>query len=206
MTGAVSRCLAADDRGSPAAEFAIVLPVMLILMMGLIDLAVQGYVEAVLTGAVQKAGRDSTIQGNATQTATIDANVKAAVKAVAANATFTSTRTNFDTYGTIAGEPFVDSKYPATSSGVYDGICNHGESYTDLNGNSRYDLDTSATGQGGANDVTRYTMTVTYNRLFPIASMIGWGRTVTLTATTLLKNQPYATQSVNTGTIARTCP
>lgn len=205
MMPGLLRAIAADRRGTPVIEFALVAPVMLILIMGLGDLAYQCYIQSVLTGAVQKAGRDSTIQGNATQTGTIDDRVKAVVKTVASSATFTSTRANYDTYSAMAGEPFVDSKYPNTTAGVFDGVCNHGESYTDVNGNGRYDLDLSATGEGGANDVAKYTMTVTYNRLFPLASMIGWSRTVTLTATTILKNQPYATQNVNSGTTAGTC-
>ena len=200
------RALVGDDAGSPALEFAITLPVVLVLMMGLGDLAFQAYVQAMLTGAVQKAGRDSTIQGNSdtAASAALDTKVSTAVTAVARSATLNFTRTNFDTYGAMAGEPFIDSKYP-NSSGSYDGVCNHNEVYTDLNKNGRYDLDLSAGGQGGANDVTRYTVTLTYNRLFPIARWVGWSNTVTLVATTLLKNQPYATQTANDGTGSGTC-
>ena len=196
------RRLAADRRGSPTTEFAIVAPVMLLLMMGLGELAFQGYVQSVLSGAVQKAGRDSTIQGNAALTDSIDAKVKAVVKTVA---TFTSDRINVDNYAELAGEPFIDSKYPDATSGTYDGICNHSESFTDLNRNGRYDLNVSASGEGGANDVAKYTMTVTYNRLFPLGTLVGWSPTVTLSASTILKNQPYATQSVNNGTTSGTC-
>ena len=53
-------------------------------------------------------------------------------------------------------------------------------------------------GQGGANDVTYYKMTVTYPRLFPFAWLIGWSATQTISAATILKNQPYATQTVTT--------
>ena len=185
----------------------MVAPVMLMLMMGLGEMTYQDYVQSVLTGAVQKVGRDSTIQGNATaaQSDALDAVVRKAVMALVPSATFVSSRSNFDNYAAIAGEPFTDSKYPNNASGTYDGICNHGESYTDVNSNGHYDTDLSQTGQGGAGDVTQYTMTVTYNRIFPIGTYMGWGRTVTLSATTLLKNQPYATQSMNTGTTTGQC-
>lgn len=199
--------LVADRRGGAAEEFALVAPVLLVLIMGLGDLAFQEYVQAVLTGSVQKAGRDATIEGNATQTAAIDAKVTATVSKLVPSATFTSTRANYDTYADIAGEPFTDSRYPNDATGTLDGICDHGESYTDVNGNGRYDSNLGASGQGGANDVTKYTMTVTYNRLFPLGALIGWGKTVTLTATTILKNQPYATQTTNnSGTATGTCP
>ena len=50
-----------------------------------------------------------------------------------------------------------------------------------------------------ANAVTLYTVTVTYPRLFPIWAFVpGFGGTQTISAATLLKNQPYATQSTTT--------
>ena len=155
---------------------------------------------------MQKAARDSTVQGNQAQMQTdvIDAKVKKIVQSVIASATFASTRSNYDNYAAIAGEPFTDSRYPAGNSGTYDGICDHGEPYIDVNNNGQYDLDLSSSGDGGANDVVKYTMKVSYRRLFPIG-FFKWGQTATLTATTILKNQPYATQSVNNGTGTGTC-
>ena len=47
----------------------------------------------------------------------------------------------------------------------------------------------------GAGAVTLYTMTVTYPRLFPIWRFIGVPNSQSISASTLLKNQPYATQS-----------
>ena len=52
-----------DRRGATIMEFAIVSPVMLLLLMGLSDMLYQQYAQSILTGAVQKAGRASTIQG-----------------------------------------------------------------------------------------------------------------------------------------------
>lgn len=184
-----------DRRGSPLAEFAIVLPVALILMMGLSDLAFQAYVQAILTGAMQKAGRDSTLQDNALAADAIDQKVETAVKAVAWTATFNPTRTNYDNYASTAGEPFYDTRYPDKKTGPYDGVCNHGEQFIDQNGNGKWDSDPGQDGQGLANDVTRYTMEVNYNRIFPIARLIGWDNQVRLTATTILKNQPYQKQT-----------
>lgn len=200
----IVRSLSDDRRGTAVLQFALVAPVLFTLLMGLAELAFQNYVQSVLTGAVQKAARDSTIQGNADQTAAIDNVVQTLVKRLAPAATFVSTRSNYDNYASIAGEPFTDSKYPNTSAGTFDGICNHGEPYVDVNGNGQYDLDLSSSGQGGANEVTQYTMAVTYRRLFPVG-LFGWGKTVTLTASTIFKNQPYATQVVNTGTTTGNC-
>jgi len=179
-----------DQTGGPAAEFAIVLPVALTMVLGFGDLLYQGYMQSVLTGEVQKAGRDSTIQGNATQSTQIDQKVIDAVKAIAPRATFASTRENYDNYSEVGPEPFTDTNH--------NGIRDAGECYSDVNGNAQWDADPGMAGQGGANDVTVYTMTVTYPRLFPFAWLIGWSASQTIKATTILKNQPYATQTVTT--------
>ena len=53
--------LRTDCRGATIIEFAIVAPVMMFLLMGLGDLLYQLYLQSILDGALQKAGRDSTI-------------------------------------------------------------------------------------------------------------------------------------------------
>ena len=186
------RSLLRDRRGGPTAEFAMTLPAVLLLVLGFGDLAYQAYLESVLTGAVQKAGRDSTIQGAATQTSQIDQNVINIVKSAAPQATFVSSRENYDNYTEIGPEPFTDTNH--------NGVRDKGECYSDVNGNGQWDSDPGVAGQGGANDVTYYKMQVTFPRLFPFAWLIGWSQKVTISASTILKNQPYATQTVNTVT------
>ncbi|MBS0477978.1 MAG: pilus assembly protein [Proteobacteria bacterium] len=185
-----ARCLWRDRRGATIVEFAIVSPVMILMMMGLGDLGYQVYAQSILNGAMQKAGRDSSIQGGANITATLDAKVAAMVKNIASNATIAFTRKNYDSFSVIKPEPFVDTNG--------NGVRNPGECYTDINGNNQWDADPGMNGQGGANDVTVYTATVTYPHLFPVASLFGWPSTQTITASTLLKNQPYASQTTVT--------
>lgn len=190
MTRRLLPRLTRDARGVTAIEFAIVAPVMMILLMGISDLAYQVYAQSILNGAMQKAARDSAIQGGGDNTATIDAKVTAMVKNIAANATITFSRKNYDSFSVIKPEPFVDSNG--------NGVRNPGECFTDINGNGSWDADPGVAGQGGANDVTVYTATVTYPHLFPVTGLFGWPSTQTITAATLLKNQPYATQTTTT--------
>ena len=194
MTAA--RRLHGDTRGSAAMQFALTVPAMLMVITGLGEMAFQGYVQSVLTGAVQKAGRDSTLEGNNSQAQTdaIDAVVKTAVGQLVPAATFVSTRMTYGDYASIKGEPFVDKNG--------NGVCDNGESYIDTNANKQYDLNPGVAGQGNAGDTTQYSMKVTYHRLFPVG-LLGWSPTVQLSATTLLKNQPYNTQSNDD--LVRTC-
>jgi len=179
--------LQSDRRGAVLVEFALLTPVMLLMLMGLGDMLYQVYTQSILNGELQKAARDSGIEGGAASTSTIDAKVQTMVRKIAPGATFTSTRKSYDSFSEVAPEPFTDTN----GNGVRD----PGECFTDENGNGTWDQDPGAAGQGGASAVTVYTMTATYPRLFPVAGLFGWPTTQTVSATTLLKNQPYATQT-----------
>lgn len=179
-----------DSRGATIVEFAIVSPVMLLMLMGLGDMLYQQYAQSILNGAVQKAARDSTIE--AASTATIDGRVQTMIQTISRNAVLSATRTSYDNFTEVAPEPFTDSNG--------NGIRDPGECYTDENGNNQWDADPGTSGQGGASDVTLYTVTVTYPRLFPVAGLLGWSSTQTISAKTLLKNQPYAAQTTATNT------
>lgn len=189
------RYLWRDVRGAAATEFALVAPVLALFMMGIGDLLYGVYANAIVLGAVQKAGRDATLQANASTTATnaIDADIMKMVRKVAPNATYLSARENYMTFSNVdKPEPHTDK--PGGTTGVYD----PGECFSDTNGNGIWDADGSRVGVGGANDVAQYTITVSYPRVFPVAGLLGWGDKGTIKAQTVLKNQPYAAQAMAT--------
>lgn len=191
-----ARRLRRDRRGATLIEFAMVAPVMLLLMMGLGDLLFQVYAQAVLTGAVQKAARDSGIQAadSTTIDATVIATIRPLIKNLTANCaanpgagTWCSTRKSYDTFSQVPPEPLFDTN----GNNVRD----PGECFIDQNGNGVWDVDRGTTGQGGASAVALYTMTITYARMFPVARLFGWSSTQTISSILVLKNQPYASQA-----------
>ncbi|UVO49142.1 pilus assembly protein [Sphingomonas sp. SUN019] len=182
--------IAEDRRGNTVIEFAIVAPVMMALLMGLGDLMHQAYAQSILDGAVQKAARDSAIEGGADNTSTLDDKVKAIVGNIVKNGTWTSTRKSYSSFSLVKPEYFDDKNS--------DGIRQAGECYDDVNANDRYDTDPGRTGQGGAEDVTLYTMTVSYPHVFPVAKLVGLAGDASISSKTLLKNQPYKSQVVTT--------
>lgn len=201
MTRRFFRHLVRNRSGVAAMEFGLVAPIMALFMMGIGDLLYGMYAQSILIGAVQKAGRDATLQQNTTSTATsnIDTAVMTMVKTMAPAATYVSTRENYTTFSLVdKPEPFTDSPTTGTV-----GVRDPGECYSDVNGNGQWDADGARTGVGGASDVAQYTIDVTYPRVFPVAKLLGWGASATITAQTLLKNQPYAAQS--TPTVATIC-
>lgn len=185
------RCLRSDGRGVAAIEFALVAPVLILFMMGIGDLLYGIYVKSIVVGAVQQAGRDNTLQANAEadKTGPIDDNVMNMVRNVAPAATYTSTRLNYSNFSDVSKpEPL------SPDNGVKGAWDANGDCFTDMNNNGIFDSDGGREGSGGANDVTKYTIVVTYPRVFPIAKFLGWSNTASITAETVMKNQPYSGQ------------
>ncbi len=191
------RALMQDTRGVTVVEFALIAPVLLVLLMGTYDVGYQLYASSVLQGALQKAGRDSTIEGAATATSTIDQRVTDQIKVVVPNATLAYSRKAYATFGTVSKpEDFTDVNS--------NGSCDKGEPYEDINGNNKWDADRGKTGQGGAKDAVVYSVTMTYPRPLAIAPMVGLSDTVTVKTQTVLRNQPFNMQDLTK--VNRNCP
>lgn len=179
-----------DQRGMSVVEFALVAPVMLLMLLGLGDLAYQGYMHSILVGAVQKAGRDSTIQGAGTDA--IDQQVMASVLALNSTAQkVSSSRQNYANFSAAGPEAYDD----LDNSGTY----TPGDCFYDINGNGKWDSSPNGDdGQGGASDVTIYTIKIKYSHIFPMPSFTSWPQDVNLSSSTILKNQPFGPQGVRT--------
>ena len=194
-----SAALLRDKRGVAIIEFALIAPVLLLMLMGLLDLAFNMYTTEMLQGAIQNAARNSTIEGASGKDAALDATVTTAVRAVAPSATLTFDRRAYNSF-TEAGRP---EDYTDVDN---DGTCNNGEPFEDANGNGSWDLDRGKAGFGGARDAVLYTVTVNYQRPFPVAGFIpGQTKNFTLSAVTVLRNQPYGQQSVNPVPVTGNC-
>jgi len=157
---------------------------MIMSMMGLFDLGFNMYTASLLEGAIQKAARDSTIEGAAGETSTLDAKVTTMVRNLAPQSSLVFKRTAYASFSDVGKpEDFTDINE--------DGACNDGEPYEDANGNQAWDADQGKTGLGGARDAVLYEVTVTYPRPFPVASVFGMKSDYILTSRTVLRNQPY---------------
>lgn len=186
------RGLARDESGATIIEFGIVAPVMLLMLMGFFDLAHTEYARSVLQGAMQIAARNSTLESNSNSQTSVDDYVKNQVKSVVGtNATFTVSRLSYVDFTNVGkAEPYTDTN----GNGQYD----RGECFEDDNRNGVWDSDMGKTGQGGADDAVLYTMTVSYHRMFPMAGLLGWPANQTISASTVLRNQPYSAQDTST--------
>ena len=182
MTQVKQSPLVTDESGATLVEFALVVPVLMTMLLGLFDVSYNMYANAILEGAMQEAGRNSTIED--ANTGSIDAEVAQQVRRAVGTANVTFARTSYSEFSDVSQpEDFTDING--------DGTCNDGEPFEDANGNGAYDLDRGASGQGGARNAVVLTATMTFDRFFPIDAFTSLPSKYTATSSTVLRNQPY---------------
>jgi TadE-like protein len=188
--GSCFRSLAAERSGATIVEFAFVAPIFIGLVMFIFDAGFLMFAQSVLRGEVNAVGRASTLENATDESRTaMDQALSDKIRAVVPDGQLEFDRVSFNNYGLAQSrvEPFVD--------GNNSNDCDNAESFLDLNGNGRHDLDGARAGGGGARDVVIYTVTLRYERLFPVEGLLGLDGTVELEARTLLKNQPFDLQT-----------
>jgi len=189
------RPLYGDERGATIVEFALILPVMSVLLLGVIDLGYRSYVTSIIQGALHEAARMETIGKRTTdQTET---HIESSLREFSNGATITTTTRSYSDFnGVRTPETITNDTAPF-------GTYNAGDCYEDFNNNSSYDLDRGRGGLGGAEDVVYFEVEMTYPHIVPIGSFLGngWSDDVVITQNTLLRNQPYAGR--NTGVTIR---
>lgn len=188
------RRLRRDSRGVTIVEFAMVAPVMLLLLLGLFDLGYRTYAQSVLQGALHDAARMATVGGYSMNQ--IDTRVKTRLSGFATRSTVsTEAASYYEFSGVSQPEKIVGDTAPLNSY-------NPGDCFEDVNGNNRYDTDRGRGGTGNADDIVRYSVTITFPRVFPLGILMGWGTTQTLTSNTVLRNQPYAGRNMSINRIS----
>jgi hypothetical protein len=177
--------IAGDQRGNAAVEFALIGPLLVLLIVGSFELAVTLLVGGSLESAVLAASRygvtgysDGTVSREDRIRAIIDERTMGLIDLE---------RTTIDTviYPSFSDigrpEPFTDSNR--------NGKRDTGESFTDINGNGKWDQDMGRSGAGASGDVVLYRVsyeTRTFSRLLePILGRI------LHRATVAVRNEPY---------------
>ena len=175
--------------GAAAIEVALIFPIFLTLIFGILDVGQSVYGQSVLSGAVEIAARSSALETADTDAA--DQMVEDTISPILPGATVQSTRASYFDYSNVEQpEAFSDTNA--------DGECNNGEAFVDRNNSGTWDQDAGSDGNGGAEDVVLYTVTVTYRSAFQIPFMDYTWNTRTLQSTAVRKNQPFADQAAST--------
>ncbi|HEY0412789.1 MAG TPA: TadE/TadG family type IV pilus assembly protein [Allosphingosinicella sp.] len=178
-----------DRRGATIVEFAIVCPVLCLTLLGFMELGYKSYVGSIVQGALHEAARSATV-GDKTG-AQIDALVQDRLKSFSSGATITINKSSYTN--------FSDVKMPEkiTQDTAPLGSYNTGDCYEDANGNGAYDIDRGKSGLGGSDDIVNYEIVMTFPPIVPLWRMIGGPSTETIRASTVLRNQPYASRTTS---------
>ena len=181
------------NRGVATVELAILLPAFLLVSLGGIEIGHLLYVKTVLRGEIERAGRASSLETGITNMNAIDGRVTDIVGRVAPGATLRFDRRTYRSYANAKNraEPFQD--------GNGDGLCNNGETYQDMNNNTRWDADAGLAGLGSAREIVAYDITVRFRPLFPFMERALSTQAFEMKTSTQLRNQPYsATSAIET--------
>lgn len=184
------RHLRDDQSGATLTEFGLVAPILIMMIMGIFDLAHTQYTTALVNGALQKAGRDLTLETAGSRESTIDGYVISQINnVVPSTATIRLEKLSHFDFEDIGEEEDYDDDN-------LNGVCDNNEVFVDTNRNGQWDADRGEEGIGGARDAVVYTAIVTYPRVFPMYGLAGLPQEVELRATTVLRNQPYDQQDL----------
>ncbi|MEC3910892.1 TadE/TadG family type IV pilus assembly protein [Sphingobium sp. CR2-8] len=182
------RRLIKDRRGASIPEFALILLPLCLLILGGLDMGYQLYVRSVVLGAMERATRLATLQ--TVDNTAVETEIETTIKRIAPNATVNTTKGSFNAYSNI------NTMERLTKDTNGNNVLDSGDCWEDIDDNGARNVVVSgkAGSIGGADDIVRYETTVTYKRILPIWRIIGMGDTVTMTANTLTKRQPYEKQ------------
>ncbi len=182
--------LATDTRGATIVEFAIILPVMSVLLMGGMELAYRTYLTAIVQGALLEASRRATV-GDRTG-AQIDNIIKDRVAMLSNRLNVKDIKKqNFYNFSNVAKPEKIT--YDTAPLGVY----NSTDCYEDANNNGVYDT-VANSGLGTADDIVRYEVTVEYPNVMPVTKMMGWPARQSIVASTVMRNQPFTSRATPT--------
>lgn len=191
VRAALLRRLARDRSGASALEFGLLAPAMLLVMLGLIDLARVATARSALEAATIQAARQvAATDCPADRPRRLAASISAGMRSLTGEkdaAPEVESRSYADRFGDVgAPEPFVDD--PAAPNRVYD----PGESFTDVNGNGQWDADMGVDGSiGGAGEVISYTANLRVRPLIPFLVERLTGRDhYPIRASTVVRNEP----------------
>lgn len=174
--------------GATALEFAFALPVVLLLIVGMFEVAVIMFVNVSVEGALREAARfgitGETPAGVTREQAIVDTVERYTFGFVDMDEAEISFKV-YDSFNDVGQpEPWTDDN----GNGVYDA----GEDFEDLNGNESWDEDRGVEGVGASGDVVLYEIDYSWGLMTPyLADILGGNGILDMSASIAVRNEPY---------------
>ncbi|MEQ8602196.1 MAG: pilus assembly protein [Marivibrio sp.] len=172
--------------GSASLEFAFAAPILILAMIGIFELAMLLFTNAVVEGAVRSASRFGLTGQTTTGISREEVIVEKIRDGSLGLVEITTDDIDVLVYPRFADvgrpEPFDD----ANGNGAFD----PGEGFSDVNGNGQWDSDMGAAGAGGPGEVVVYR--VRYQRgMMTGLLMDSFGASVDMAASIAVRNEPF---------------
>jgi hypothetical protein len=152
-------------------------------------------VKSQLQGVLDRVARSASVEdpvfteAGATVEEQVENAIRERVNRIARNATYTIEQTNYYEFSGVGRPEKLVTDVDGDGEFDDDEDC-----WQDLNRNGSYDEVAGRTGQGGADDVVFYEVTVTMPRIVPVMSLIGVPDDYNIVARAAIRNQPFADQ------------
>ena len=172
-------------QGATAVEFAIILPLLLLFIVGSIEMAINLFIGSSIESAVMEASRYG-ITGTEAGVSRADRVLE--IVGAKTYGLLDMDKVKMDTlvYQSFADigqpEPFVDQN----GNKAY----NAGEPFTDINGNAKWDADMGKAGLGGPSDVVVYRLTNDWGIITPVMREV-MGESVKHVSSIAVRNEPF---------------
>jgi Flp pilus assembly pilin Flp len=195
----VAKAFAQDSLGATAVELALIAPLLIVFLIGIIELSMAMFINTVVEGSLKDASRlgltGQIQQGSSNTQALVDMLNEASLGLV----DLTTDDISILVYENFAqvgqGEEFTDldgngewtsGPYTHTDGTVYP----DGEPWVEVNGNGIYDADFGVAGMGAQGDIVLYTVRYNWNflsgQVIPILNGL-----IPMRASIVIRNEPF---------------
>lgn len=183
---ALLRELRQSNSGTSFVEFAIVAPVLVLMIIGIMEIAMIMFVSSLVEGGVREAARfgltGSTPPGQSREEFVVQRIQEITMGLVQVDDT-NVTVSVYPSFGDIGQpEPFTDQN----GNDSYD----EGEPYTDINGNNDWDDDMGQAGAGGPGEIVLYKIDYEWNLLSGLL-VESFGSSIAMSTSMAVRNEPY---------------
>lgn len=195
----IARAFAKDSMGATAVELALIAPVLILLIIGIIELSMAMFINTVVEGSLKDASRLGLTGQIQKGTSNTQALVDMLNEASLGLLDLTTDDVSILVYENFAqvgkGEEFTDldgngkwtpGPYVHSDGTVYP----DGEPWVEVNGNGVYDEDFGVAGMGAQGDIVLYTVTYNWNflsgQLIPILNGL-----IPMRASIVIRNEPF---------------
>ena len=186
------RRFARNNDGAAALEFALVLPPLCLILVGMFEMSMLMFAQASMEGALREAARFG-MTGSVSDPADRQDQILAIIDQNTFNMLEDPTISFliYPSFGDVGeAEPYTENSIPPNST--YDAGIDGFTSAQDINGNGVWDDDQGEAGLGASEQIVQYTVEYDWHVITPfMAPVFGNDGKVHLKASIVLRNEPW---------------